>query len=206
MNRSHRLILGVILGAAVLFIAGRATTLAQNNSAATAKPTPAGLIATCDVFGVVDALLQSDRFAQRLEAKRVELSQRIEPLEDRLRALQAELQNANPDDPTAQEKFGEFQQLIQQYQMMGPELEEAFAEFRAKLTIEAYDLTRAAAEGVAESKGFSYVLAGRNPSKPIKSTDLQQLLQAILGRPMLHQPEGTDITDDVFEDLNLELP
>jgi len=203
MNRSSRLVLGVVLGAFVLLLAGRASTFAQNDKPAPAKP--AGAIATCDIFAVIDALLQSDRFAPRLEAKREELSQRIEPLEDRLRALQNELQNANPDDPSSQERFAEFQQLIQMYQTMGPKLEAEFSEFRGKLTVEAYELAKGATEGIAETKGFDYVLAGRSPSKPIKSTDLQQLLQAILGRPMLHQPEGTDITDDVFEDLNLEL-
>ena len=163
------------------------------------------VIATCDIYKVTDALLNSDRFQPDIESRQAEIGDQLRPMEEALRGMQEALQGMDQEDPELPARATEFRRAQQEYQQRRAQLEADFEAFVSSKYVEAYGLVRESAEAVAEKLGYSYVIASRVREEAIEAQGVQQVIQAVLARPMVASPEGTDITEDVAFDLKIEL-
>lgn len=177
-------------------------------SAAAARPDAAepaaGKLAVCDIYQIADRLIDSDRYRPRLKEEQDRLKAELKPLEDELRQIE---ERGNAMDPQAEETRAlamEFQRKRQEYQQKLRESERMYQAFLATAYVEAYDTAKAAAQNVAEDLGYAYVIASRKADQKIETTDLSQVVQAVLARPVIKAPEDADITEDVVKDLKLE--
>lgn len=209
MRRGERvLVYGGLVIALAAALGGRlpalpAAAASLPRSASRAEPVEAR-IATCDVYQIADKLIESDRYQPRLKEEQERLKAQLKPLEDELRQIQ---ERGNAMDPQAEETralFIEFQRKQQEFQQKVRESEIAYQNFLGSLYVEAYEAAKTAAQNVAEDLGYNYVLASRKTDLKIETTEINQVVQAVLARPVLKAPEGADITEDVIKDLKLE--
>ena len=201
MGRTERIALyGLSIIACVLAIrAGGALPWGQEAHAATApaKPEPvAAKIATCDIIALAERLYDTAAFFAPRQSKNEELKEPLMPLQRNLEALKAELQGADPSKPENVAKNQEAQAKYSEYQSRVKQASEEFAKFASKQFTEAYAAVKASVAKVAAERGYTHVIASRDgPLEPIP--DAARLHDDVITRPVILQPEGSDITEDV---------
>jgi outer membrane protein len=168
-----------------------------------------GEIALCDTTAIMQELLESDRYAPALEEKRQELEDRITQLQEELTEQVAELEERyieaqEADDQAAKQSIGqEYQQIQQRLQQLQQEASTEINEFRSQQLKDAFTEIAESARGVGEEMGFAYVASSTPPDKEFENAAQGGLALDVISRLYLHYPEGTDITADVRDDLNL---
>ncbi len=167
-----------------------------------------GSIATVDVVTLIDDLMNSDRFAPEREAKEAELNaQYLEPLQTQATELEARFNEAQAagDQAAMQAIQIEFNALQQQAQVAQGNFSRELEIYVADQFKEAFSTVRDSAAAVAEQLGFAYVLTSGDPEEEFaEESPLSVVRTQAFTRTVLAKPEGTDVTEDVRADLNLE--
>lgn len=203
----------------VLFLGGALANAAQPAAtpaaaAPASAPAPATL-ATCDIYMLIERLLETDAFAKPIKASEDAIKATLQPIEEELNRLQTELttmrdelQRANPQDPTAQARFADFETKrkafdakVQAYNTTKNEKAATYAAMVSGQFVQAYEQVNAAIGKVAKEKGYTHVIAQK--SGKIAATDPRRLIEEFLARPMTIQPEGSDLTETVRLAMNL---
>lgn len=161
-------------------------------------------IAVCDVYGVTEKLVESDRFVPDREAEEKRLREMIEPMRQELTDMQREIDGLDPKDEATQAKIREFRAKREQLAIAEQKAATAFGTFVAGQFLDAFEIARGSVSAVAERNGYTHVLASRDPSKRIETLNPERIVEAFLGRPVIVAPEGTDITLDVLAELHLD--
>ncbi len=190
----------------LIVLAIGAALIAAGAALRTETPKADTEIAVCDVYNVMERLMNSDRIAPAIQEKQDAIAAEIKPLEDQLRLLQQELQAANQEDPSFQAKVQRFEQLRQQYFQLQQALTVEMQRFIAEKQVEAFELARDSASGIAEEMGYTYLVNSRDANKRIEvgGNTPDNVTASVLSRVMLMLPEEDNITEDVIEELNLE--
>ncbi|MGD9691878.1 MAG: OmpH family outer membrane protein [Phycisphaerales bacterium] len=184
------LVVGVVAGASA---SGRASISAE-------RP----MVAVCDVFGVVETLMDSDRYQPARKEAGEAADKALAPLRERLEALGAKGRSLPETDPSLPDLAREYQRAQAELQQRTAEAAREMETLTSKQLKEAYLTARASADAVAEQLGFAYVVASRLPDKEVDGTDSASVVRAMLARPVLRFPEDADITADVLADLKLD--
>ena len=215
MSRFERvlLVLAVVLGSVAFFAsrgAGVATATAQADGSA------ANEIAYVAGYSVLEDLVSSERFAPELADVRAEFEEAMEPLQDEATGLQEEAQqmaSSGQMDPARQQEMQrEFQRIQQEMQAVQREYQPRIVDLQRTSLQRSWEELRAAAQAVAEDRGFTYVILAEAPTDNLNESgtdsDSDGLsdnpAQEIQKRTVLVAPDGADITADVRADLNLE--
>ncbi len=173
---------------------------ALGRSSAAERP----LIAVCDVFGVVEKLMDSDRYQPARRELGEAADAMLTPLRERVEALGARGRSLPEGDASIPEVAREFQRAQAELQQRVTEAAREMESLTAKQLKEAYTTARASTDAVAEQLGFVYVMASRLPDKEVDGTDSASVVRAMLARPALRSPAEADITPDVLIDLKLD--
>ncbi len=205
MRRGERLF--IYGGLMVALIAALGARLPLPSASAANSPhrdePPAARIATCDIYQVADKLVESDRYMPRLIEERERVRAELTPLENEIMAMQERGMAMDPESNDARALFVEFQKKQQEYFEKQQKAQAALESFLATLYVEAYEEVRASTDAVAEDLGYTHVIVSRRKDEKIDTTNIGQVIQAVLARPVAKAPEGSDITDDVLKDLKL---
>lgn len=180
-----------------------AAAAAPAPAAPPAPPAPA-IIATCDVYDLIEKLVISDRYEPARQGEEARIRDRLKLIEDELLAMEEALKNADPADPAAQLKAGDFQKRRNDYSLLRGQAQQDFTDFVASQYIHAYDEVRKAVAKVAAELGCTHVISSRSDERTITATDPERLVEAFLGRPMVFAPTGTDISEAVREELKIK--
>lgn len=191
----------VVLALRQQFASSAAASLSPGSAAT--EPVVAK-IATCDVYEIVEKLVAGDRFEAPRKAEEERIRVKLKPLEDELSAMEGELKDADPKDEAAQEKARTFQRKRNEYGLLRGKAQQEYTDFVAGQYVEAFEEAKTSAAAIAERLGYTHVIATRTAEKKIKTTDPERLIEAFLGRPVTVAPEGSDITEEVKEDLKLD--
>lgn len=162
-------------------------------------------IAVCSTVKIVDELMDSERYKPaRVELEDGLRKEKLEPIITEGRELQKSLEGMPRDDP----KFAETREKLIRLQRDAERASREIAQqVEAKVSeqlIECYGLVRASASAVAEQNGYTFVLSSGDAEDIPKGQMVVQLVRDFLSRPVLIAPKGTDISDDVRQDLKLE--
>ena len=167
-----------------------------------------GVIATVDVVTLIDDMMNSDRFMPERKAKELELNaQYLEPLQAQASDLEARFNEAQAsgDQAAMQAIQIEYNALQQQAQVAQGNFSRELEVYVADQFKQAFAAVRDSAAAVAEELGFEYVLTSGDPEADFaEESPLSVVRTQAFTRTVVMKPEGTDITDDVREDLNLE--
>lgn len=155
-------------------------------------------IATCDVFSVMQALVESERFKPRRVAEQEKARNELKEIAGQIGALEQQLKSMDPKDEKTIEVFREFNLKKELFTERQKELDE----FLGDQFVEAYEEVRKAANAVAEREGYTHVLVTRGRDEKVNN-DMEQVTQQMLSRPVLRSPVQDDITDRVLGELEL---
>lgn len=190
---------------AMIAAAGASAVLFSHHATAqgTATPAPMVRIASADILEVVERMVLSDKYRPARDEFTTAQRASIQPLIGELQALAAQGQTVTQGTP-------EFQNLVQQYtakqqelQQKNEEAQAAIGQFEAKQVAEAYGLVAAAATRMAESMGYTHVIATRTDTQ-IRSNNVPGVVQEILAHPLVAYPKGDDLTQTLIKELQLE--
>ncbi len=190
---------------AMIAAAGASAVLFSHHATAqgTATPAPMVRIASADILEVVERMVLSDKYRPARDEFTNSQRATIQPLIAELQALAAQGQTVTQGTP-------EFQNLVQQYtakqqelQQKNEEAQAAIGQFEAKQVAEAYGLVAAAATRMAESMGYTHIIATRSDTQ-IRSNNVPGVVQEILAHPLVAYPKGDDLTQALIKELQLE--
>lgn len=173
--------------------------------AAAPRSAPAGLIATCDQFAVLQSMLAGPTYAKAREeraAKAASLTKEVDVEMAALREQMAKVTDRN--SPEGKELQGRGQKLQAQLRAAKQEGEKITEQGNLQEIEEAYRLVIDATTAIAKREGYAYVVGSRSLPVKFVSQTVSGAFQEIYARPMMTSPDGVDITDQVFKELKVE--
>lgn len=208
MRTSERLIVYGLLALALVGASRGLPGLAPTAIATQPAPTPSiptTRLATCDVYALVEKLVDSDTYAPARKSEEARITALLEPAQTELQRLQAELQAINPQDPAAQaagqQKFQAFEAKRQEFNTQREAMAADYTKLVSSQFIDAYTKIAAQAKLVAAQRGYTHVISQK--SGAMLATDPRRLVEDFLARPITVAPDGSDLTDAVRVAMNL---
>ena len=150
-------------------------------------------------------LLEADAYVDEYQELEIQLRERDEELVDTMTAFREEHQDIKPDDPQVAEVQQAFQALLQQREQMRVNASRQLGRLAADHIERAYRDLVAAVDVVAARRGIDIVYRFIPTENEFNSANPQQSYTGIRARIALKYPEKLDITDEVMEELALEL-
>jgi len=164
-------------------------------------------LASVDALGIIERLITSEQYRTAREANTREqdkkLSDARDPLIAELREIQGRAQALDPASPEIaplQQSFGEKQSRLQELERSAVEQVERF---NTEQVAEAYRITVAISQDIAQKLGYTHVLATRSGDPKIHSNNVAGAVQEVLARPLVKGNPADDITARVTEELHL---
>jgi len=154
---------------------------------------------------VLKHLMQSE--ARREERERLvsELTEAEADFRERLEAVGNELKTMDPDSEEAKAKYQEGSAIYQEYQTWQQDSMVRRGKLDAQQLEHAYREMVDAVEVVADRKGIDIVYRFIPTDEEFSAETPEQALTAIRLRTAIRYPKGLDITDDVVEELSLDV-
>lgn len=218
MRRTERVVAYSALAVALIAVVGQSAGLRFGAPAVAAPMAPApdaARLATCDIYSLVERLVESDAYmpARNIEQERIKA--KLAPMEEDLKRidtenakLREELSGADSKDPSAQMKLktynanaAEFEAKIKPYNDQKSQLAEGYSALIVGQFGDAYQKVLAEAKKIAAEKGFTYVIAQKRGDLAARSP--QQLVEEFLARPVSVAPTDSDITEAVRVSMKL---
>lgn len=179
----------------------------QNSARAeAAKAQAAQRTATVDMYGLIERIIDSDKYKPAREAHHNELRAKLEAIQKELEGTQTALKAMDQSKPEFQTEVGKFQARYQEFQQLQDESSQKAEQFNTEQLLEGYKLIVEAVNQTAKDKGYTNVVATRSMNIEIKPTNLQGALQEILARPMIVSSAEDDITETVATAMKLPAP
>lgn len=212
MRPTERVLVYSLLGLALLGAFSPLSRLIPGQTALAgidAKPLsggdiPAPKIAIVAAIKITDNLMDSDRFKPARNDYEAQLKKElIQPVTDKLEELQKKVKDMDEKDPQANQMKQEFFKLRNELTAKQREAAEKLERKVGEQLKECYQLVRASAGAVAEKRGFNYVVASARGDDKFEDAPVQATIREMISRPLMVFPEGTDITEEVREDLKL---
>ncbi|MFO0834903.1 MAG: OmpH family outer membrane protein [Phycisphaerales bacterium] len=173
--------------------------------AGTVRPAPAGLIASCDQFAVLQSLLGGPAYAKAREARAAQVAGLTKEIDAEMAALREQMGKVTDrNTPEAKELQAKGQKLQTQLRAKKQEGDQIVEQGNLKEVEEAYRLVIDATTAIAKREGYTYVVGSRSLPVTFVSQTLSGAFQEIYARPMMVQPDGVDITDLVFKELKVD--
>lgn len=201
MPISRRFILPA--SAALLALAAVAPWRAAPAFAADPAEPSRRLIAVVDVVGVVERLMDSDRYKPARDEVGAAAEADVRPLREKVQAIEEKHRGLQPTDPAYADAVREYQQARAALERRAQELSKELDALTTKQLIECYRIVRASADAIAEQMGYQYVVASRPVEKDLDAQDTAAVVRAIIARPVLRFPNEADLTPDVKQDLKI---
>jgi Skp family chaperone for outer membrane proteins len=192
------IVCGVALGTAVTNLVSPVAFARQPETA----PAPART-ATVDVFGIVEKMIQSDRYMPAREAHNKEQREKLDKLVAELQSLQEKLQGLEPGKAETQTLAQEFDTKRQAFQQAQYDAQASVDKFNTVQLLEVYRLVLDATDKVALEKGYTHVISSRPARAENKSETISAALQEILARPILRAPVSDDLTPQISKELGV---
>jgi Skp family chaperone for outer membrane proteins len=199
-----------VFRAELALAAGRSSATASVESSGlgaydAARGAAEGRIATINILTVVEKMVQSERYRPAREELFKEYSDQVDAAGKEVEAVRARIIELGQDSEQGRALIPQFQLTQRAAQQLQGELQEKAAAFNSQQLAEAYRLAVDTANRIAETKGYSHVIATRGAATdPLRSTNVAAAIQEILARPVVRFPAADDLTDAVAKDLGVD--
>lgn len=165
-----------------------------------AQPTA---VATLDIVRCFNSLNERDGLEAALNADIQRMIDENAELEQRVKMMEADLQDYERGSDKFKELQGELLELSVNYaaEVRFVQLHEERG--RAEIVLGLYNSIRDAARQMAESRGINVVFVD-DTKVPIQPGNQQEITRQISARRMVHVDPAIDITDELIEMMNRE--
>ncbi|GIK20157.1 MAG: hypothetical protein BroJett004_23210 [Planctomycetota bacterium] len=191
---------GAIVAAALLAVGLRPAT-------GTLSPTPAGgaevRIATVDTLSLLERLMETEAYRLEREQHTSSWNDQLKAMSENIQALEARLIAMTPQDPAAQDVYGQYQSQQQAIQELQQRAYADVDEFSARQLADGYRKLHEACNRVATERGYTHVVSTRLAIDELREVGTNILLQEVMIRPLLRAPAGDDLTDAIADALQL---
>jgi len=150
-------------------------------------------------------LLEADEYVEEYRELEAEFLERDEAAAEAMDAFRKEHQDVAPDDPEMAEVQQAFQAMIQQREQMRALAGRRLSLLAAEHIERAYRDLVAAVEVVAARRGIDIVYRFIPTANEFKAVNRPQSYTVVRARVVLRYPPELDITDEVMEELALEV-
>lgn len=179
------------------------TSVWQQSAQAEAPRAASQRLATIDVYGLIERLIDSDKYKPAREAFINELRGKLEVMQNELEASQTALKAMDQTKPEFQTEVGKFQGRYQEFQQLQNDSNDQAEQFNTSQLVEAYHLIVGGAARIAKEKGYSNVINSRGMGVEVKANNLPGSLQEMLARPMVFSLPEDDISEAVATEMKL---
>lgn len=163
-------------------------------------------VAFVHVGQAMGPLLEADEYVEEYAELEAELLARDEEAGEAMEAFRQEHQDLTPDDPRLAEVQQAFQAMIQQREQLRMQANQRLGMLAAEHIERGYRDLVAAVEVVAARRGVDIVYRFIPTANDFNALNPAQSYTGIRARIALKYPAGLDITDEVLEELALEVP
>ena len=150
-------------------------------------------------------LLDSETMQEARESLDEELTAKDEDLRSRMQAFEEENRDVKPDSPNFEEVRERYRVLLEEVQQWQMEKMGRRDKLIAEQVEQAYRDVVAAVDVVAESNGVDVVYRFVPTDDEFQATSPAAAYESIRARVVIKYPEGLDLTDQVLEELDLEV-
>lgn len=204
MRKASMAFLGGVAAVALMFGSAR-----LGGSSALAQPAGGAVVpvrvATIDPFIVIEKLMTAAEPTQTRERVVATFDDKLRALEADLQGLERELQGLAANDPKSSDIVARGQAKQTEYQQLQTQRQTELERVNSNQLIESYGRVSETAARIATERGYTHVVASRNPSRPITTTTIAATLQELLARPVMKSMPGDDLTAAVAGALGVTL-
>ncbi len=162
-------------------------------------------VAFMHVGQAMGPLLEADEYVDEYRELENELRERDEELVETMAAFRREHQDIKPDDPAMADIQQAFQAMLQQREQMRVDATQRLGRLVSGQIERAYRDLVAAVEVVAARRSIDIVYRFIPTANDFKATNPPQTYTEVRARVALKYPAELDITDEVLEELALEV-
>ncbi len=162
-------------------------------------------VAFMHVGQAMGPLLEADVYVEEYRELETELRERDEELVETMAAFRREHQDIKPDDPAMADIQQAFQAMLQQREQMRVDATQRLGRLVSGQIERAYRDLVAAVEVVAARRSIDIVYRFIPTANDFKATNPPQTYTEVRARVALKYPAELDITDEVLEELALEV-
>jgi hypothetical protein len=157
------------------------------------------------IGNVLNQLMQAEVFVEEREQLMTDLGEAEDEYRARLEDARQRLQDMDPESEDAQDVFREGEAIWQEYMNWQQEAVAQRGKLDAVQMERAYREMIEAVEVVADRKNIDTVYRFIPTSEAFNAENPEEAMLAIRLRSALRYPDELDITDDVMEELSLEI-
>jgi hypothetical protein len=162
-------------------------------------------VAFVHVGQAMGPLLEADEYVEEYQELDAELRGRDEEVGERIDAFRKEHQDITPDDPEMAQVQQTFQAMLQQREQIRVAAARRLGQLAADHIERAYRDLVAAVEVVAARRNIDIVYRFIPTGNDFNAANPPQSYTGVRARVVLKYPEELDITDEVMEELALEV-
>lgn len=164
---------------------------------------PQTRIATIDLLGLLEDMLQTDAYKPNRDEFRGEWETKIKDMQNSLAQIEGELRLASPTDPNTHQLQQRYSQTGYQYQQMQRQAGMEFDRFSADQAASAYAVLHSEASALADELGYTHLIVSRRTGEIADRGSLATVTQEILARTVVRAPAGDDLTERLREKLSI---
>jgi hypothetical protein len=158
-------------------------------------------IGSVDAFSIIDLGIMSDDLLEARDEYSAQGDATLNPLYMQDQALKTQLGAMDPNDPQSGQVYQQYQSNLNQIQQMTQQINAGYQQLIASQIAELYKRVYAAANEIADERGYKFVFVTRANDELIQVDSIQGVTQEILARPLVTPGDNTDITELVREKL-----
>lgn len=194
-----------LIGSAIVMVA--LLTIALRPATGTLSPATASFaevrIGTVDTLSLLERLMETEPYRLEREQHTASWNDQLKAASENIQALEARLIAMTPQDPAAQEVYGQYQAQQQAIQELQQRAYTDVDEFSARQLADAYRKLHEACNRVAAERGYTHVVSTRLATHELREVGTNVLLQEVMIRPLIRAPQSDDLTDAVADALQL---
>ncbi len=162
-------------------------------------------VAFMHVGQAMGPLLAADEYVDEYQELKTEFRERDDEIAEAIEAFRQEHQDVTPDDPEMADVQQAFQAMIQQREQMRAAAGRRLGRLAADHIERAYRDLVAAVEVVAQRRSIDIVYRFIPTDNEFNAANPPQSYTAVRARVALKYPPQLDVTDEVMEELALEV-
>ena len=164
---------------------------------------PPARIATIDLLGLLEDMLQTDAYKPDRDEFRGEWETKISDMQNALAQIEGELRLASPTDPNTRQLQQRYQQTGYQYQQLQRQAGMEFDRFSADQAASAYAMLHEKAAELAAELGYTHLVTSRRSGEIADRGSLATVTQEILARAVILSPDTDDLTETLRDRLSI---
>lgn len=200
------LVYGGLAVAILLGLAGRLPDAGVSRAiaAGSARSADAPRIATVDVLSLVERMIATDQYKSQRDAFEMEEAKKLQPLAEELKKMQDEAKDLKEESDRFKALNKTFLEKNATFQQLRGDATAQLEAFNTRQVGEAYRLILDAATQMADSQGYTHVIASKAGPISLASKNIPGAVQEMLARPVVKGVAADDLTERLMKSLKLE--